>query len=105
MQRIMGGAANRMWIGVALAAALALPLVFAQTKQSDEPATFRADTRLVVLHATVIDKSGKFVTNIPQKAFRVFENGVEQPVKKVLREDVPVSMGLIVDNSGSMRTK
>jgi VWFA-related protein len=43
--------------------------------------------------------------NLPQKAFRVFENGVAQPIKKFLREDVPVSMGLIVDNSGSMDTK
>ena len=53
----------------------------------------------------MIDKSGRLVTNLQAKAFKVFENGVEQPIKKVLREDVPVSMGLIVDNSGSMRTK
>jgi Ca-activated chloride channel homolog len=89
-------------------AAAAIPLLYAQAKPAntaDEPATFRADTRLVVLHATVIDKSGKLVTNLQPKAFKVFENKVEQPIKKVLREDVPVSMGLIVDNSGSMRTK
>jgi len=88
-------------------AAVAIPFLYAQTKpsQSEETTTFRADTRLVVLHATVADKSGRFLTNLTQKSFRVFENGVEQPIKKVLREDVPVSMGLIVDNSGSMRTK
>jgi VWFA-related protein len=45
------------------------------------------------------------LTNLTPKAFHVYENGAEQPIKKVLREDVPVSMGLIVDNSGSMRTK
>src|SRR6476659_9554277 len=88
-------------------AAIAIPLIYAQTKpsQTDETTTFRADTRLVVLHATVADKSGRLLTNLTQKSFRVFENEVEQPIKKVIREDVPVSMGLIVDNSGSMRTK
>src|SRR5260221_2366662 len=82
-------------------------LLSAQSKnsQSEETATFRSDTRLVVLHATVVDKSGRFITNLQPGAFHVFENNVEQPIKKVLREDVPVSMGLIVDNSGSMRTK
>jgi VWFA-related protein len=90
----------------ALAALAAVPLS-AQSKSSqpEEPTIFRADTRLVVLHATVVDKTGKFLTNLPQSAFHVFENNVEQPIKKLIREDVPVSMGLIVDNSGSMRTK
>lgn len=98
---------SRIFAGVLAAAAI--PFIYAQTKPTPNPAeettTFRADTRLVVLHATVADKSGKLVTNLTQKSFRVFENEVEQPIKKVIREDVPVSMGLIVDNSGSMRTK
>lgn len=72
--------------------------------QQEEP-TFRADTRLVVLHASVMDKNGKLLTGLPQTAFKVFENDVEQPVRKFTREDVPVSMGLIIDNSGSMRDK
>jgi VWFA-related protein len=95
---------KRVQTGAALALAM-IPLL-AQVKDTPPPdTTFRSDTRLVVLHATVVDKSGKFVTNLQQSAFHVFENNVEQPIKKVLREDVPVSMGLIVDNSGSMRTK
>lgn len=84
---------------------LAAIAVFAQSKNPDEPATFRADAHLVVLHATVVNKSGHLLTDLTQKAFHVYENGAEQPIKKFLREDVPVSMGLIVDNSGSMRTK
>lgn len=67
--------------------------------------TFRADTRLVVLHASVVDKSGKLLTALPQTAFKVFENNIEQPIKMFRREDVPVSLGLVVDNSGSMRNK
>ena len=66
---------------------------------------FRAETRLVVLHASVVDRAGKLVTNLPQKAFRVFENGAEQQIKIFRREDVPVSLGLAIDNSGSMKAR
>jgi Ca-activated chloride channel family protein len=72
---------------------------------AQEGAVFRADTRLVVLHATVVDKKGRFVTNLPENAFHVFEDGTEQQLKIFKREDVPVSMGIVVDNSGSMRDK
>ncbi len=73
--------------------------------EQEETPTFTAETNLVVLHASVFDKSGKLITNIPQSAFHVYENGVEQPIKNFRREDVPVSMGIIIDNSGSMRDK
>jgi len=74
--------------------------------QPEESGTiFRADTRVVDLHATVIDKSGHFVTNLTRDAFTVLENGVAQQITTFKREDVPVSMGLIIDNSGSMRDK
>ena len=53
----------------------------------------------------MVDKNGHLVTNLPQDAFTVFENGVPQPIKIFRREDVPVSLGLIIDNSGSMRDK
>ncbi len=66
---------------------------------------FRAESRLVVLHATVLDKNSHFVTNLSRTTFKVYENGVEQPLKSFAREDVPVSVGLIIDNSGSMRDK
>ena len=66
---------------------------------------FRAESRLVVLHATVLDKNSHFVTNLTQSAFKVYENNVEQAVKVFSREDVPVSVGIIIDNSGSMRDK
>ena len=66
---------------------------------------FRTDTRLVVLHTTVIDKNGRLVTNLTKDAFQVSENGFEQEIRIFKREDVPVSMGLIIDNSGSMRDR
>lgn len=71
----------------------------------DEPVIFTSDSRLVVLHASVQDRSGKLVTNLPRTAFKVFENGVEQQLKTFRREDVPVSMGIVIDSSGSMRDK
>jgi Ca-activated chloride channel family protein len=73
--------------------------------QNTEPPTFTSDTRLVVLHASVVGKNGKLVTDLGEKAFKVYENGAEQQIKKFLREDVPVSLGIIVDNSASMREK
>jgi VWFA-related protein len=66
---------------------------------------FRSDTRRVLLHVSVLDRNGKLVTTLPQAAFKVTENGVEQQIRYFRREDIPVSMGLIIDNSGSMRDK
>jgi VWFA-related protein len=77
----------------------------AAAQPGEQSAIFRSDTRLVVLHATVVDKNGHLVTNIPRDAFQVYENGVQQQIKLFRQEDVPVSIGLIVDNSGSMRDK
>ena len=83
---------------VAMLAAQALPA-------QDETPNFTLDTKLVALHVSVLDKNNKLITNLPQSAFKVFENNVEQPLKIFNREDVPVSMGIIIDNSGSMREK
>ena len=68
-------------------------------------AQFRSDTRLVVLHASVSDKKGKLLTNLNQNAFKVFENDQPQEVKIFRREDVPVSLGSLIDDSGSMMSK
>jgi VWFA-related protein len=85
-------------VAILLAAGFGVPL-------AAQEAVFRADTRLVVLHATVVDSKGRFVTNLPRDAFHVFEDGTEQQLKIFKREDVPVSMGIVIDNSGSMRDK
>jgi VWFA-related protein len=75
------------------------------TGASAQEAVFRSDTRLVLLHASVTDRNGKLITNLPQKAFRVYENNVEQQIRIFRREDVPVSRGLVIDNSASMRPR
>lgn len=83
--------------------AAAMLLISGAGAQDD--ATFRSDTRLVLLHATVVNNKGQLVTDLTREAFKVFENNVEQPLKVFRREDVPVSLGVIVDNSGSMRDR
>jgi Ca-activated chloride channel family protein len=98
---------SRICSALVLAAGLAFGQGAAQNvaPPQDEIPVFTADTRLVVVHASVLDKNGKLITNLPQSAFKVMENGVEQPIKIFRREDIPVSMGIILDNSGSMRDK
>ena len=66
-------------------------------------AVFTSDTRLVPLNVTVTDKAGHLVPGLPKSAFQVFENNIPQQIKDFKGEDVPVSLGLIIDNSGSMR--
>ena len=68
-------------------------------------AQFRSDTRLVELHASVTDKRGKLITNLKENDFKVYENGQLQQIKIFRREDVPVSLGIIIDDSASMLTK
>ena len=65
----------------------------------------RVDVNLVVLHTTVLDDRGRFSDGLKQDNFRVFEDKAEQKLAIFKREDVPVSMGLVIDNSGSMRDK
>jgi VWFA-related protein len=63
------------------------------------------DVNLVVLHTTVIDDRQRFADGLKPENFRVFEDKIEQKLSVFKREDVPVSMGLVIDNSGSMRDK
>ena len=87
-----------------LAAALAIAVIPLTTVAAQELPTFRAETRLVVLHATVKNRRGELVTNLDRPAFTVYENGRRQPIALFRRDDVPVSLGLVLDNSGSMRS-
>jgi VWFA-related protein len=86
-------------------AAFFITISLAATLARGQDPVFRAETRLVVLHASVLDRGGKLLTDLPQKSFKVYENGVEQEIRLFKREDIPVSLGLVIDNSGSMRPK
>jgi Ca-activated chloride channel homolog len=66
---------------------------------------FKKQVDEVVLHATVVDQHGELAAHLDRGAFSVFEDGLPQKVDSFRRQDVPVAMGIVVDNSGSMRDK
>jgi Ca-activated chloride channel family protein len=66
---------------------------------------FKKEVQEVVLHATVVDKKHHMIMNLPRGAFTVYENGKPQEITSFRHEDVPVAMGIVIDNSGSMREK
>src|SRR6202162_352220 len=66
---------------------------------------FRKDVDEVLLHASVIDDKQHIVTTLDRNAFTVFEDGKPQNIISFHHEDIPVSIGIIIDNSGSMREK
>jgi Ca-activated chloride channel homolog len=71
----------------------------------DEGGTVHVDTDLVNLNVRVIDRNNRPIGNIRQEELNVFENGVPQPIFSFSREEVPVSYGLAVDTSGSLRSQ
>jgi Ca-activated chloride channel homolog len=66
---------------------------------------FRKQVEEVQLHATVVDEKQRLITNLDRAAFSVLEDGRPQTITSFRREDIPVSMGIVIDNSGSMREK
>jgi Ca-activated chloride channel family protein len=66
---------------------------------------FKKQVEEVVLHATVVDEQGRLVTGLDKSAFSITQNGKPEPITSFRREDVPVEIGIVIDNSGSMRDK
>ena len=73
----------------------------------NENGTFviRKDVDEVLLHASVVDEKQQIVTNLDKSAFTVYEDGKPQNIISFHHEDIPVAMGIVIDNSGSMREK
>jgi Ca-activated chloride channel homolog len=67
--------------------------------------TLTRDVDEVILSATVIDDHGRLVSGLHKDDFQVSEDGKPQNITSIQEQDIPVSIGLLVDNSGSMRTK
>jgi Ca-activated chloride channel family protein len=78
--------------------------VGAVTKSGDRY-VFRSQVNEVTLSATVLDARRHLVTNLDPANFAVYEDNQPQRITSFRREDIPVSLGIVVDNSGSMRTK
>jgi Ca-activated chloride channel family protein len=96
---------------VAVLALLALPgLAWAQQSSPpqnhpDDPYTLKVNVDMVILRATTQDRRNILVSGLEKGDFQVYEDGVLQPIKYFSHEDVPVTVGLVIDNSGSMRPK
>ncbi|MGI8839135.1 MAG: VWA domain-containing protein [Pyrinomonadaceae bacterium] len=71
----------------------------------DEGSTIIVNTELVTLNVRVIDRNNRPIDNVRQSEFHVFEDGVPQPIETFTREEVPISYGLAVDTSGSLRSQ
>lgn len=97
-----------------IAKALALPVLFLltladqatpQSHLASNDYRISVDLDMVVLPATVRDRQGRFVTDLREQDFEVFEDGVPQRLRLFRHEDIPVTVGLVVDHSGSMQMK
>ena len=95
----------------ALCFLMALPIVARPqegpppARRPSDPYMIRVSVGLVVLHATVQNHKGNLVSGLSQDDFHVYENGVLQQIKYFSHNDIPVTVGLVIDNSGSMGPK
>jgi len=91
--------------------AAALPLLSTAQEQrsapqpTEEPQVFKAGAELVVLHVNVFNGRSDAVPNLPQNAFTIYEDGKPQDIAFFEAGDVPVTVGLVIDNSTSMLTE
>lgn len=74
-------------------------------EELDKDSIIRINAELVQLHVRVIDRNNKPINNVPQGDFHIFEDGVPQTIETFTREEVPISYGLAVDTSGSLRSQ
>ena len=85
-----------------LIAAVVVAALAVVSTDAQESFRFRSGVELVNVTATVTDEDGRFVAGLRQEDFKVFEDGEEQPVSHFSNERVPVSLGILLDTSGSM---
>lgn len=91
---------------VASAVSFALPGLLAASPAEDQPDyTIRSDVRLVLLDVSVKDREGGFVSGLSRDNFTVSENGQPQRITAFAHDDIPVTVGILVDESFSMRPK
>jgi Ca-activated chloride channel family protein len=74
-------------------------------EELDKDSIIRINAELVQLHVRVIDRNNRPINNVQQGEFHIFEDGVAQTIETFTREEVPISYGLAVDTSGSLRSQ
>jgi Ca-activated chloride channel family protein len=85
-----------------LAVTLAIAMAATLTAQNQEGFRFRSGVELINVNATVTDDAGRFVSGLQKEDFTVYEDGERQEVTHFSNERVPVSLGIVLDASGSM---
>jgi VWFA-related protein len=104
---------RRILIAIALAAGIPMTLALAtlgaagasarqEPAQDGQAFRFRSSVELINVNATVTDASGRFVTGLRKEDFRVYQDGQLQTITHFDNERVPVSLGILLDTSGSM---
>lgn len=88
-----------------IAAIVALAAVPLPAGQDPTAPVFKAESDVVVLHVNVFDGRSNAVPHLPQETFEVLEDEVRQQITFFTAQDVPVAVGLVVDNSSSMMTR
>jgi VWFA-related protein len=101
---------SKLWGSIALL--LLIPPLQIHTQEPTPPKkhpsddfTISVNVDVVVLHATAQDKKGALVSGLSKDDFQIYEDGSLQPIKYFSHEDIPVTVGLVIDNSGSMGPK
>jgi VWFA-related protein len=92
-------------LGIAGAVSFLQRLPSSSQEADSRDFTIRSDVRLVLLDVSVKDRDGKRVTGLPAERFGVFENGVAQHITVFDNNDLPVTVGILVDESRSMAPK
>jgi Ca-activated chloride channel homolog len=74
-------------------------------RQGNDQFVIRTQVENIILHATVIDDKHRVINSLTKNDFQIFENVQLQKIMSFDRRDVPVAVGIVIDNSGSMRDK
>jgi len=92
------------------ASTIALPASWSNVGSQDLPTQpnqfeIKSNVNVVLLQVTVRDREKNLIGRLDQQNFRIYEDGASQQIETFSHEDIPITAGLVVDNSGSMRTK
>jgi VWFA-related protein len=87
-----------LFLGLWVALASAAP-----QKDTERRPTISVETNLVMLSVTVLDRHGALVPGLTEDHFKVYDNGQPQTIEFFTNEDIPATVGLVIDSSSSMR--
>ena len=94
---------------IAIVAVISLPILAAaqvpQQSESGSDYTLKLNADMVLLSATVVDRHNALVSGLQKNDFQIYEDGVIQQIQHFSHEDIPVTAGIVVDNSSSMAPK